>query len=129
MNRTQRRLAMKKAMNEVKEYRKEKRYGASEEDIKAIANETYKESLEKMRKEIEEEARIDFMLGALALPMMVLMNHFWTKSYAQKIPKFTELLLEYFHDWENGLITDEKMAKDLWEYGGVRLERNGEIEL
>lgn len=121
MNRTQRRMATKKAMKEI---HKTKRYGASEEDIKAIANETYKESFIKMREEVTEEARIDFMLGALALPMLVLMDHFWKNSYKQKIPKFTELLLEYFQDWENGLITSEKMAEDLWNYGGVRLERN-----
>lgn len=121
MNREQRRRATKKV---IKEIHKIKRYGASEEDIKAIAKETYKESFIKMREEVTEEARIDFMLGALALPMLVLINHFWKSSYKQKIPKFTELLLEYFQDWENGLITNEKLAEDLWEYGGVRLERN-----
>lgn len=80
--------------------------------------------IEKLRKEIIDEAKIEFMLGSLALPMMVLMDHFWKSSYRQKIPQFTELLLEYYQDWENGLLDSDKMAEDLWNYGGVRLERN-----
>ena len=114
MNRSQRRLAEKQ----------NPKLALSKEDVKRIADKAWKDEVSALKKEIYEEARIEFMLGALALPMMVLMDHFWQKSYAQKIPKFTELLLEYFCDWENGLITNEKMAEDLWNYGGVRLERN-----
>ena len=116
MNRAQRRLANKQ----------KPKYNVSRAEIEKMAGEAWEAKNKNLHREIEEEAKIDFMLGALALPMMVLMDHFWQKSYAQKIPKFTELLLEYFHDWENGLITDEKMAEDLWNYGGVRLERNTE---
>lgn len=114
MNRAQRRLANKQ----------KPKYNVSRAEIEKMAGEAWEAKNKNLYKEIEEEAKIDFMLGALALPMMVLMDHFWQKSYAQKIPKFTKLLLEYFYDWENGLITDEKMAEDLWNYGGVRLERN-----
>lgn len=114
MNRSQRRLAEKQ----------NPKLALSKEDVKRMADKAYKDKVYALKKEIYDEARIDFMLGALALPMMVLMDHFWTSSYRKKIPKFTELLLEYFYNWENGLITDEKMAEDLWNYGGVRLERN-----
>ena len=114
MNRAQRRL----------EEKQKPKYALNKAEVKSLAKQAWKPDVDRLKKEIYDEARIDFMLGALALPMMVLMDHFWTSSYRKKIPKFTELLLEYFYDWENGLITNEKMAEDLWNYGGVRLERN-----
>ena len=56
------------------------------------------------------------------LPMEVLMDFYWTKSYAKKIPEFTQHLLDYYAKWENGELDMDKMKEDLWEYGGVRLE-------
>lgn len=116
MNRAQRRLANKN----------NPKYSVKKSEIKSLAKKAFQEDVDRLKEEIYEEARIDFMVGALALPMMVLMEHFWQKSYAQKIPKFTELLLDYYNNWEAGIITDEKLAEDLWNYGGVRLERNKE---
>lgn len=56
-----------------------------------------------------------------------LMDHYWTKSYAKRIPKFTELVLEYYERWQNGELDMEKLKEDLWEYGGVKLvESEGE---
>lgn len=114
MNRAQRRLAEKQ----------KPKYALNKSEVKSLAKQAWKSDVDRLKKEIYDEARIDFMLGALALPMMVLMDHFWQKSYAQKIPKFTELLLEYYQDWEDGKLDSEKMPEDLWNYGGVRLERN-----
>ena len=51
------------------------------------------------------------------------MDNFWQKSYAQKIPKFTELLLDYYQAWENGELDMDKMKEDLWTYGGIRLQQ------
>lgn len=43
------------------------------------------------------------------------------------IPKFTELVLEYYERWQNGELDMEKLKEDLWEYGGVKLvESEGE---
>lgn len=58
----------------------------------------------------------------LVLPMEVLMDHYWKKTYAKKIPEFTELVLQYYERWQNGELDMDEMKKDLWEYGGVRLE-------
>lgn len=117
MNRVQRRLANKN----------NPKYSVKKSEIKSLAKKSFQEDVDRLKEEIYEEARIDFMVGALALPMMVLMDHFWTKSYAQKIPKFTEILLEYFHDWENGLLDSEKMEEKLWEYGGIKLLRDESV--
>lgn len=67
------------------------------------------------------------MVLLLTLPLEVLMDHYWTKSYAKRIPKFTELVLEYYERWQNGELDMDKLKEDLWEYGGVKLvESEGE---
>lgn len=58
----------------------------------------------------------------LTLPLEILMDHYWTKSYVKRIPEFTNYILEYYKKWENGELDMEKLKQDLWDYGGVRLE-------
>ena len=69
-----------------------------------------------------EDAINTAMTLLLVLPMEVLMDHYWKKTYAKKIPEFTELVLQYYERWQNGELDMDEMKKDLWEYGGVRLE-------
>ena len=64
------------------------------------------------------------MVLLLTLPLEVLMDHYWQKSYAKRIPKFTEQVLEYYERWQNGELDMDKLKEDLWEYGGVRLEES-----
>lgn len=61
--------------------------------------------------------RVNFMRATEEL-----MDHYWKKTYAKKIPEFTELVLQYYERWQNGELDMDEMKKDLWEYGGVRLE-------
>ena len=63
------------------------------------------------------------MILLLTLPLEVLMDHYWPKSYAKKIPEFTNHVLEYYRMYENGEIDMDKLQEDLWVYGGVRLEK------
>ena len=81
--------------------------------------------LQRVREEARDEAIGIAMVLLLTLPLEVLMDHYWKKSYAQRIPKFTELVLEYYRRWQDGEIDIEYLKKDLWEYGGVRLEAGG----
>lgn len=46
----------------------------------------------------------------------------WKKSYAKKIPEFTQHVLDYYAAWQNGDLDMDKLKEDLWEYGGIRLE-------
>ena len=61
------------------------------------------------------------MLLLFTLPMKVLMDNFWQKSCGQNIPKFTELLLQCYTDWEDGKLDMDKMKEDLWNYGGIKM--------
>lgn len=81
--------------------------------------------------EVKQEATDDAvntaMVLLLTLPLEVLMDHYWTKTYAKRIPRFTELVLEYYERWQNGELDMDKLKEDLWEYGGVKLvEGEGE---
>lgn len=62
------------------------------------------------------------MILLLTLPLEVLMDHYWPKSYAKRIPEFTEHVLEYYEKWQNDELDMDKLKEDLWVYGGVRLE-------
>lgn len=78
--------------------------------------------LKKARQQATDEAVNTAMILLLTLPLEVLMDHYWKKSYAKRIPEFTNHLLEYYERWQNDELDMEKLKDDLWEYGGVRLE-------
>ena len=52
------------------------------------------------------------------------MDHYWQKTYDKKIPEFTNYVLEYYEKWQNGELDMDKLKQDLWEFGGVKLERS-----
>ena len=83
---------------------------------------TGKTILEALNTDLVCDAINTAMTLLLVLPMEVLMDHYWKKTYAKKIPEFTELVLQYYERWQNGELDMDEMKKDLWEYGGVRLE-------
>lgn len=64
------------------------------------------------------------MFLLLTLPLEVLMDFYWKKSYAKMIPEFTKHVLDYYAAWQNGDLDMGKLKEDLWEYGGVRLEES-----
>lgn len=109
MNRAQRRQKNKEVM---------KYPNMPQQQIQRIVKSEMKKEMADMQKEMLAEA----MSILLTIPMEVLMDHFWPKSYRTKIPKFTSLVIEYFDKLQNGELDIEEMKKDLWEYGGVRLE-------
>lgn len=98
-------------------------YQFTKEQIDAMIQSEVEKRLDSIKKEVTEEAIASAMELLFVLPMEVLMDNFWQKSYAQKIPKFTELLLDYYQAWENGELDMVKMKEDLWTYGGIRLQQ------
>lgn len=52
------------------------------------------------------------------------MEHFWQKSSSKNIPKFLDLVLDYYGRWQNGELDMGKLKKDLWEIGGIRMEED-----
>lgn len=91
----------------------------------AMAREQIEDELVKIRQQATDDAVNTAMILLLTLPLEVLMDHYWPKSYAKRIPQFTTYVLEYYERWQNGELDMEKLKEDLWDYGGVRLEEGG----
>lgn len=111
-----RRLARDEAKAEVATYT------FTKPQLDALVREKIQGELAKMKKEATEEAVNTAMVLMLTLPLEVLKDHYWKKSCADRIPKFTELVIEYYEKWQNGEIDIETLREDLWNYAGVRLE-------
>jgi hypothetical protein len=107
----------------VKQKSKTATYNLTEEQIDILVKEKLAAYTKKIKKEAAEEAINTAMILLLTLPLEVLMDFYWKKSYAKKIPEFTEHVLDYYSRWENGELDMEKLQEDLWTYGGVKLEK------
>lgn len=93
-------------------------YNFTQAQLDAIVNEKIAET----KQEIYEETVNTVMALVLTLPLEVLMDHYWQKSYRQRLPGFVDKVLEYYGKWQDGEIDMEDLKKDLWEFGGIRLE-------
>lgn len=119
MNRAQRRREEREKIKA-----RTKTYSFTEEQLKQVIQDSVNKEAAKIKREAAEEAVNTAMILFLTLPLEVLMDYYWQKSYAKRIPEFTERVLEYYERWQNGELDMEKLKQDLWEYGGVRLEEN-----
>lgn len=79
------------------------------------------EELVRIKREATDEAVNTALTLLLTLPLEVLMDHFWKKSYPKKIPKFADLLIEYYDRWQNGELDLDELKEDLWKYGGSKI--------
>lgn len=116
MGRAERRRLEKKKGKQVKTY------NLTRSQLHNAVRQVTEEDLKRIKQEAMDEAVNTAMLLLLTLPLEVLMDHYWKKTYAKKIPEFTEYVLDYYTRWQNGELDMEKLKADLWEYGGVRLE-------
>lgn len=82
------------------------------------------EQIQILKQEATTKAVNEAMILLLTLPLEVLMDHYWQKTYDKKIPEFTNYVLEYYEMWQNGELDMDKLKQDLWEFGGVKLERS-----
>ena len=100
-------------------------YNLTKAQLDAMVREKIGEELEMVKQEAMDNAVNTAMVLLLTLPLEVLMDHYWKKSYAKRIPEFTAHVLEYYEMWQNDELDMDKLKEDLWEYGHVRLEEGG----
>lgn len=98
-------------------------YNLTKDQLNAIVKGKVKDEFAKVEQEATEDAINTAMILMLTLPLEVLMDHYWQKSYVKRIPEFTNYVLEYYCQWENGELDMDKLRDDLWVYGGVRIEK------
>ena len=97
-------------------------YNLTKAQLDAMVHEKIGDELKRVKQEAMDEAVNTAMILLLTLPLEVLMDYYWPKSYAKRIPEFTSHVLEYYEMWQNGELEMDKLQADLWEYAGIRLE-------
>lgn len=103
-------------------------YNLTRAQLDDLVRKEIETDIQKIKEEATEEAVNTAMILLLTLPLEVLMDHYWKKTYAKKIPEFTNYVLEYYERWQNGELNMDDLKKDLWEYGGVKLVKGDETE-
>lgn len=114
------RAEMRRAKRE--EAKKEKRYNLTQAQIEQIVQEALQEEIFKAKLKATEDATklaLEFML---TFPRRVLKDHYWKKTYKQRLPKFTDLVMEYYEKWQAGELDREELRAELEEEDGVRIE-------
>lgn len=109
-----------------REYHKGKTatYNLTKAQLQEAVRKEAKKEIDSIKEKATEDAINTAMILLLTLPLEVLMDHYWKKTYRKKIPEFTEYVLDYYQKWQNGELDLDKLKEDLWEYGGVRLEES-----
>lgn len=122
MTRAERRRAEKK------EKKRTATYNLTEEQLDIMIRERIVEALDEARQEGYEAGKEDGVGCALELllllPLGVLKDHYWKKTYDKKLPEFTQHVLNYYNKWENEELDIEQLRNNLWEYAGIRIEKS-----
>lgn len=99
-------------------------YNLTQAQLEDMIEKGIGERLKQIKQEATDKAVNTAMVLLLTLPLEVLMDYYWPKSYAKRLPGFVDHVLEYYGKWQNGELDMDELKKDLWEYGGVRLEES-----
>lgn len=107
---------------------KEPVYCFTKYQIQAMIDEAVEREMAKEREEITRKAEHKATAIMFTVPMEVLVDHFWPKSYPRQIPKFANLLAEYYEKLQEGELNLKDMVDDLWTYAGIKLAtEDGEV--
>lgn len=97
-------------------------YNFTQAQLDALIQEKIGAKLEQSKQEIYEQTVNTTLALLLGLPMKVLIDDYWKKSYRQRIPGFVDKILEYYDQWQDGKLDISKLNKELWDIAGIRLE-------
>lgn len=97
-------------------------YNFTQAQLDALIQEKIGAKLEQSKQEIYEQTVNTTLALLLGLPMKVLIDDYWKKSYRQRIPEFVDKVLEYYDQWQDGKLDISKLNKELWDIAGIRLE-------
>lgn len=97
-------------------------YNLTRAQLDAFVQEQIGRRIKEAKEEATSEAINQAIALLLTLPLEVLMDHYWPKSYEKRLPGFVDKVIEYYEMWQDGKLDMDKMKEDLWQYGGVRLE-------
>lgn len=88
-------------------------YNLTKEQLDNIVEERVNNRLAETNKEVTNTVINTVGVLIFTLPMQVLKDYYWPKSYKKKLPEFTDHLAEYFEKFQNGELTMDKLKEDL----------------
>ena len=65
------------------------------------------------------EKAFKLMMG---ISCSVLAEVYWPKTGKKRIPEFLEEVFKLYESVESGVVTQEEIDRQLWKYGGMRIE-------
>lgn len=84
-----------------------------------------KSDIDTMKKDAISEAADAAMILLLAMPIKVLRDEYsWGSK--KRLPEFAEKLADEYSNFSNGDVSLEEYAKLVYEYTGIKFERNKE---
>lgn len=90
-----------------------------------VAEEWVKKT-EDLKKETADKTLGMAMILLYTLPMQVLKEYYWKKSYAKRLPGFVNHLLDLYQAWDNGKLDMDQAEAELWRYAGIKLGEGSE---
>ena len=97
-------------------------YNFTQAQLDALIQEKIGSKLEQSKKDIYEQTVNTTLALLLGLPMKVLMEDYWKKSYRQRLPEFIDKVLKYYEAWQDEKLDISELNKELWDVVGIRLE-------
>lgn len=97
-------------------------YNLTKEQLDLIVNSLVEKRIKEAKREAAEEAINTAVALFLGLPLCVLMDDYWPKSYRTRLPEFTDKVIACYTEWQDGKLSLDDIKDRLWKYGGVRLE-------
>lgn len=112
--------------NREEQKKKTATYNLTREQMDNMMRETfelmYRDELNAFKQEVYEETVNDMLALLLCLPMKVLKEHYWPKSYEKKLPEFIDRVLYLYSQWQDDKLDIEELKKELWKSVGIKLE-------
>lgn len=97
-------------------------YNFTQAQLDALIQEKIGAKLEQSKQEIYEQTVNTTLALLLGLPMKVLIDDYWKKSYRQRLPEFIDKILKYYEAWQDEELDISELNKELWDIAGIRLE-------
>lgn len=100
------------------------RYNLTGEEMDAIIRKHAEEMMEEIHMNAMEDSIGASMVLLLTIPLTILKEKYWKKSYKKKLPIFADEMIDMLNKWENGEIDIDKLRTDIWNDAGIKINRD-----